>query len=421
MSTQTFDRAGEILAIARNLRGKVSDIDSMADRAIHGQWSLEDFRAACTAKLPTVNAFTPTFSQNLTSRDVNGYSISRALAAMANGKTPDGLEGEMSRELHIKSGLAPRGFWIPDVALTRNFVAGTATLGGNLVETSVASDAFIELLRNRAKVIGLGARVLNLTNPVSIPKQASAGAANWTNGETTAATLSTGSFSTVGLSPKWITGYQQYSRELLLTGNPGIDQIIRDDITQQIALAIDKAALHGAGSGGVPAGIAATTGVGTVLSATDGQALTTNAYLKMVSLETAVSTANADSVTCAYLIRPEHAAALKVSQRFANSDSPVMETKVGPDGRVMHTVNGYRCEVTNQIATNLSAGSATTIASCAFFGDFSSVMIGSFSGLDLVVDNFTLAQNGVVRVIARRAVDIGVRHPDGLAILGGIL
>src|SRR5205085_1928376 len=104
--------------------------------------------------------------------------------------------------------------------------------GGNLVETSNLGDQFIELLRNRAQVARLGARILNLDNPVTIPAQNGAGTANWTNGETVAATLSAGNFTQVTLSPKVVTAFQQYSKQLLATNNPSIDGIIRDDIMQ---------------------------------------------------------------------------------------------------------------------------------------------------------------------------------------------
>src|SRR5205807_1215794 len=128
-----------------------------------------------------------------------------------------------------------------------------------------------------------------------------------------------------------------------------------------LALAIDLAALHGTGSG-QPTGIAATTGIGTVTLATNGQALgNSTAYPAMVSLETAVSAANADQGALAYLMRSAHRGSLRIAQRFASTDSPVWTNDlakgvgpVGGQGANDGIVNGYRAAVTNQIATNLT-------------------------------------------------------------------
>lgn len=420
---RTFDRCGEILAIARNLRGKVENIDGLADRAIKGQWSVEDFRAYCLERLPTVTPLNlPTDAPSFTSKDVAGYSITRAINAACTGRSVDGLEGELSREIALKTGKAPRGFYVPDSGLVghqRNYVAATGTLGGYLVETQNLGDQFVELLRNKAQVMALGARVLNLTGPVTVPRQNAAGATNWV-GESVAATLATGNFTQFTLTPQAVSGFQQYSKQLLMESNPSIDSIVRDDIMQQIALAIDLAALHGTGSG-QPTGIANTTGINTVTLASNGQVLgNSTAYPAMVSLESAVASANADQGALAYLGRSSHAASLKTVQRFANTDSPVLETTTGPDG-VQHRVNGYRWAASNQIATNLTTGSATTICSAIFFGNWNDLIIANFGATDLVVDPYVLAVNGVVRVIARRWTDIAVRHPASFAVLGGIL
>jgi hypothetical protein len=77
--------------------------------------------------------------------------------------------------------------------------------------------------------------------------------------------------------------------------------------------------------------------------------------------------------------------------------------------------------VTQQIATNLTTGTATTICSAIFFGDWNQLIVASFGATDLVVDPYTLAVNGVVRIIARRWLDVGVRTPESFAVLGGIL
>jgi HK97 family phage major capsid protein/HK97 family phage prohead protease len=410
--------ASEILAIAANLEGKVPNIREMANAAITSGKDVSEFRAQALDKLPEiqpVSAKSPL--ADVKARDWNNYSISRAIAMMLPGSKADGFEREISDEMSLKTGSRPTGLWIPDEAFVakRNFVAGTNTLGGFLVQTDNAADQFVELLRNRAQVLNLGARVLNLSRPTTIPRQNAAGGVTIV-AETTASTLSTGNFTQFTLTPQAASAYQQYSKQLLMENNPSIDALIRDDIMQQIALRIDLAALHGSGSG-EPTGIIATTGIGTVLLSTNGLSLAnTTAYPAMVSLETKVATANADVGALAYLMRPGQRGALKTQSRFASSDTPVWDIRTPGQ-----PVNGYRAEVTAQIATNLTEGTATTICSTVFFGNWNDLIVAQFGATDIVSDPYTKAENGVVRILARRWFDIGVRHPASFAVLGGVL
>ena len=45
------------------------------------------------------------------------------------------------------------------------------------------------------------------------------------------------------------------------------------------------------------------------------------------------------------------------------------------------------------------------------FGDFSQLMIGEWGGLNITVDNLSLAHNGQVRVVANKYYDVAVANP----------
>jgi HK97 family phage major capsid protein len=207
---------------------------------------------------------------------------------------------------------------------------------------------------------------------------------------------------------------------LLATSNPSIDSIVRDDILASIATAIDLAALHGTGSS-QPTGIANISGVGTVLLSANGLAINNaTAYPALVSLESALGAANADQGSMAYLLRASIRGVLRTQTQFSSTDTPVYTSA---PGNVDGVINGYRAAISNQVANNLTTGTATTITTPIFFGNWNELLIGNFNGgaTDLVVDPYTLAANSVVRVIARQWVDINVRHPASFALLGGIL
>jgi HK97 family phage major capsid protein/HK97 family phage prohead protease len=406
-------RVNEINAIALRLRGKVPEIEKMAREAAEADTTVEQFRSQALAAMPDVQPVRAARPLDVSPKDLMRYSITRAINRHMAGKM-DGIERELDDEMTLKIGSRASGFWLPgEVLAQRSFIAGTGTLGGMIVSTPTDGSQFVEMLRNRAKVAALGARIINLDSPVQIPRQAGAGSSNWV-GETVAATLSTGNFEQITLTPLGVSAFQQYGKQLLATSNPSIDTLIRDDINMIIGLAVDKAALHGSG-GSQPTGLAGTTGVNTVALSANALALgNATAYPAMVSLETLISSDNADVANMAYLMNAAARGSLKGVPRFASTDTPVWED---------NQVNGYRAEVTQQIATNLTTGTATTICTAVFFGDWNQLIIAQFNGgaTDLVVDPFTLAANGVVRIIARRWVDIAVRHPEGFAILGGIL
>lgn len=402
---------GEIIAISKNLADKVDGIRDLADKAISEGWTLDAFRAQALNKLPEARPVAASPLKDVKARDWKNYSITRAIAMQIPGSKRDGFEAEMDQELALKYGKRAEGVYVPDEAFKRSHVVGTNTLGGFITQPEVVSSEFIELLRNKSQVLNLGARVLNLTSTSYLPRQSGAGTANWV-AETTASTLTAMNFTQLTLTPKAISSNQQYSKQLLLQSNPSIDSLVRDDITQTLALAIDLAALHGAGTN-EPVGIAGTSGINTVALAANGLALgNATAYPALVSLESLIAADNADVANMAYLIRPGHRGALKTNTRFSSTDTPVFM-----DGMI----NGYRAEVSNQIAVNLTTGTATTICSAIFFGNWSDLIVASFGSTDLVVDPYTAGANGVVRLYARRWCDIGVRHPESFAVLGGIL
>lgn len=406
--------SSEIRAIANQLENRIPNIRQMAEDAIVLGTPLSEFRSTAVAMLPKPQPVQPAKPIDVKPKEWARYSLSRAITSKLAGKF-DGFEKEMSEEVALRNGKQPDGFFVPDEAMAyqRNAIAGTATLGGMLIQTDNLSSQFIEILRNKSQVINLGAQVLNLTRQATIPRQNGASTANWINGETAASTLSGVNLQQITLTPKTVAALVQYSKMLLLESDPSIDNILRNDLASQIGLAIDLATLHGAGSSGEPTGILATTGIGSVLLATDGLAINnTTAYPAMVSLESVVAAANADAGSLAYLMRPAVRGQLKTTSRFSSTNTPVFENGM---------VNGYRAEVTNQISKVLTTGTATTITTPVFFGNWNEVIIASFGATDVVVDEYTAAINRVVKIYAHRMADVGIRHAASFSVLGGVL
>jgi hypothetical protein len=64
-------------------------------------------------------------------------------------------------------------------------------------------------------------------------------------------------------------------------------------------------------------------------------------------------------------------------------------------------VNGYRTEITNQIASGET-----------FFGNFADALIGMWGGLDILVDPYSLSQKGRLRITMFQDVDFVFRRAE---------
>jgi HK97 family phage major capsid protein len=80
-------------------------------------------------------------------------------------------------------------------------------------------------------------------------------------------------------------------------------------------------------------------------------------------------------------------------------------------------LNGYGTMITNNVPSNLTKGTAVEICSAIIFGNFADLMVGFWSGLDLLVDPYTASTTGVVRVVAMQDCDLAVRHPESFAAM----
>ncbi len=426
----------EIRAITAQHAPNMPGLKELAMKAEIEDWAVARFRAAASQLVPEGPKVSTQKNLEIPKNDLEWYSLTRAINALCSNEKLSGIERELSDEITKRSGRSPNGFWIPPQVMAHNMyrtvqTVASGAVGAFVVETQNLGDQFIELLRNRAQVMALGARTINLTEPTTIPRQASAGTANWV-AETAATTPSTLGLTQITLSPKCVTAHMQYGKQLLITSNPSIDNMLRDDITNVIALQIDSVSLQGGGVG-EPVGIMGSMATAnSLITGTDGVALATYAptlYSAAVSLETLLSSGNADMGSLAYIVRPTVRGRMKITQRFSSTDSPVWTSGFTSPGAIPSNgsndgiLNGYRAAVTNQVKNTLTVGTATTIATAIFFGNFNELLIAQFNGgaVDLVVDPYVLAANRIVRLIASYWCDVGVRHPESFSMLNGIL
>ncbi|MDR3414211.1 MAG: phage major capsid protein [Formivibrio sp.] len=362
-------------------------------------------------------------SPDLSEKEKARYSMIRAVNAALSGSWKEaGFELEVSNDIGKRMGKQTGGFFMPTdlpFAMRAPLSAGAAATGGVMVATNLLSGAFIELLRNKARVLQLGATVLSgLVGNVDIPRQIGASTAYWV-GDADSLTESEPTFDKLSLAYKTIGAKGVIYRTMLAQSTPDAEMLLRADLLAIIALGIDAAALYGAGSGAVPRGIANTSGIGSVIGGTNGAAITID---NLIDMETAALSANVDETNLAYLANAKTVGALK---KLKSSTGQYLWTN-NPGGQRSATpgeINGYQVARSNQVRSNLTKGTASGICSELFFGDFSQVVMGEWGVLEILPN--ALAEpyysQGAVQLRALQSLDIGLRHPQAFTVMSDAL
>ena len=435
----TAVRAEAAAEAAKAERARIAGITALTEKhgmadlgrqLIDGGRSLDEARAVVLDKLGAkpVETVAPV---EMASEERANYSITAGIRAMLTGDWSSreaGLVRELSREVE-KSGVSKtteRSFFVPFAALNQRatYVTSGATTGGNLVQTDLLAEDFIEFLRNNALMLQLGVRTMpGLVGNVAIPRRSGVASTYYLSTQTTAITQSESTFDQVTMSPKNLAALSKYSRQTLLQGTPGIEELVRRDLTDGINLAIDLGILNGSGSSGQPTGIMQTSGIGSVAMGTNGGAITLE---KVVDLEAAVMQVNGavNPANVAYLTNYKVMAALKKLRAGGSTtgDGPFLfNTDLAGIGRgpTPAQLNGYPLAATNQVPSTLTKGSSSGVCSALVMGDFSQAMVGFWgNGLEITVgedqDDFSKALTSVRGIVT---YDVAVRDPKSFAAI----
>lgn len=345
--------------------------------------------------------------------EVRAYSLVRAINAAATGNWRGAeLEREASEAVARQLGRSPEGFFMPlDVQRQkRDLTAGTDNAGGYFVDTDLRSQSFIEMLRNKMMVKEAGATMLGgLVGDVAIPKQ-SGGATYYWVAESGAPTESAQTAAQVSLTPHTGGAFTDISRKLIKQSSIDVESFVRRDLATVCALGLDLAALHGTGADNQPTGIAATSGIGSVVGGDNGAAPD---WADIIDLETAVAVDNADIGSLAYMTNAKVRGKLKKSLITATYGEDFIWDRRSPEA----PLNGYKTHVTNQVSSALTKGTSSGVASAIFFGNWADLIIGMWGTVDILVDPYTGSTSGTVRVVALQDADIAVRHAESFAAM----
>jgi HK97 family phage major capsid protein len=379
----------------------------------------------------------------LTDRDQQEYNLARGIMAMVtnrelaesgSNKSVNCFEMEVSAAIEKRSKHATHGgLFVPwsirhteDPELEKKYpklfemhrsfgkeqiqkraglYTGTVAAGGALV--FVEPGEFIQFLYNRMRVKELGARTITgLRDNVAYPKQTGKATGSWV-AENPGVDVADSALvlAQIPAAPHTYQSSTSYSRQLLAQAVIDVDTLVREDLSMDMALAIDFAAINGTG-GTQPTGILSTTGVASYNMISDAGNGGLPAWDDIVNMTQLLEVANADQLgEGAFLTTPEMKGRLKRLARLANT--------VGfPIWADDNTMDGYVSRSTNQVPKNGTKGTGTNLHTL-IRGIFETMVVSMWgNGFELVVDPYKLKKQGMVELTTFMLCDVTLKYPS---------
>jgi HK97 family phage major capsid protein len=342
-------------------------------------------------------------------RNFSMLKLIRALdpKATQQDRADASLELEASSAIEQRDGVAPKGAFLPMEVMgewrgqafyeaqrrameSRDLSADVFASAGAFVGVDFRPTQMIPLLRNAMALTRAGVTFLDgLVGDVAIPKHTGATTAGWVGSDGGTIGEGTQTAGQVTLTPKTLGTFTDYTRQLRLQSSVSVENFIRNDIATVIALEIDRAGIHGTGTSGQPVGIENTTGIGAQSFA--GASDPTRD--EVIGMRSDLATANA----------------LLGAQKFI-TNSTVYGNMLGKlvdsgSGQFLLKENGQllgrECIESNQVQSGEM-----------YFGNWADLLIGQWGALDVLVDPYTGATAGNVRILMFQSIDLAVRHAE---------
>lgn len=320
-------------------------------------------------------------SFNIKTKMNKEFRLLKAISDIANNRQLDDVAlavSEAGKEEMRKSGLSFGGqiqLPIEERAAITVAAEGEDTVATNLYNV-------IAPLRAKNVLVQAGAKfITNLTGDVQIPLM-SAQNCGWES-EIAEAKDGAGTFSSVKLSPKRLTAYIDLSKQFLIQDSVGAEELIRQDLINALNSKIEETILGEAeGDLTKPEGI---------FHKIDPTAHTVTSFADLVNAESDIEDANVVG-EMKYVMSNKAKAAFRSMAKSAKTTQLVME--------------GGMIDGTPVLNTSHVSGKNFV------YGDFSNLAIGQFGAVDLLVDPYTKASSGQIRIIINAYFDAKVLRPE---------
>lgn len=381
------------------------ELESQAERAKKLAAIQERAQAVRSA---VVNPLTKrgTFDGGQNAKDLNKFSLGKALRSLVKRGAIDGVEKEVFDEgaaeaRNSQVGFDPRALVIPASALRALSHRATSVAGTN--GTTVPVDVYpsiFEMFRNRQVLTKLGATVLEgLSGNIKINTQTAAG----TNtvgviAETAKATELDPTLNAITLSPHRIAAYTQLSNQLIMQSTPSVESFAMNNLVKSIMTAFQGLVFAGDASAAIK-GIPNTTGVN-VSNVATANAPTWGEILALIA---PLAGLDFDIQRSGFALNATVMTTLMSTLKSANNFEFIMSEFFNADG--LKSLAGLKAAITNSVGSNI------------IFGDWESLFIGMWGGVGLVYDPYTQAKNGSVEITAEIFADAQLGNPALFSVL----
>lgn len=309
------------------------------------------------------------------------FSLVRSIRNIVNNSAMNDVDAAVIAEGNKEARKAGINFQ-GQIQLPSQRAAVTVTAEG---EDVVATDIFDILKPLRAKNVlaQAGAKFMSgLVGNVQVPVMSKSNV-TW-EGETAAAKDGAGTFSHVTLSPKRLTAFVDVSKQMIAQDSVDVESAIREDLVNAINSKLEETVLGAAaGTATQPAGIFVTIKPTAVAD-----------FGALVDKEADVEDANVIG-ECKYILSNKAKAALRSMAKGTKSTQLVYENGAVDGTQAFSTSN---VDGKNYV-----------------YGDFSNLAIGSWGGVDLTVDPYTKAADGMIRIVVNMYVDAKVLRNEAFA------
>jgi len=277
------------------------------------------------------------------------------------------------------------------LAEKKDNIAGDGTQGGYLIPEEVTNE-LVGLTIANMPLMEMGVTKLEgLFGDLPIPRQTSRATGYWV-GETEPPTESTTAFSDFTLRPKKAGAFSKFSRRLSYQTRGTADRIVKESITDSLALVIEEGFISGSGSDGQPKGYLNNTGFTTGASlATNGARFRTD---KAAALIQALDVANElkQNGNFGFLMRPEVLGGMKRERipqftgQALGQGMPLSMSDVLMSQKQLEDITGYMIRTTTLLSGTETKGTTST-ASKVTFANWKQLFLGFWRGMEIRVSD----------------------------------
>ena len=319
-----------------------------------------------------------------TAKEAREWSLFKAVREVSNGGQLSGLEAEMHKEAETEARKGLQGIGIPTMLKEQRGIIdqGTSAIAptavGAYVDSLQASGLY-----NRVGINDLGTVAADTVLPI-----AGGSTVAW-NTETGASADGGADFGKVTLSPNRLTGYADLSNVILAQNGPQAEASVMRDMGRNMATQIDAAMFGSSNVTNAPGCIVGTSGTLTFTEATFGSGSIASDMLE--AIQTVADNHGLDG-NLAFVNSWELYSAIKKEAQVSSTYPLYVDDRLA----------GYPGYFSSAPAS--SAGASGD----GMFGDFGRVYMAQFGPSNIIVDPYTAAGTGSVRLIMNNYFDFGV-------------